>query len=104
MQVGQTVERDTRIPVMLDVIADIARQDENRLKQSRNRGASDTVFFFLAFHCAVLANNPRVLYCNVPRAIRNDPVKQEGVPSAKDGERSRKEQVESNSRRDHPMR
>jgi len=33
VQVRQSIKRDTWIPVMLDVVADIARQDEDRLDQ-----------------------------------------------------------------------
>src|SRR4051812_12270090 len=34
VQLGQPIEGDARVPVMLEVIADIARQDEDRLEPS----------------------------------------------------------------------
>jgi hypothetical protein len=72
--------------VVLDVIANIAWQNKNRLEQSRDCGARNAVFFFLANDCAVLANNSRILNGDVPSAIRNDPIEQEGIPRAKNGE------------------
>ena len=104
VQVGQTIKRNARIPVMLDVVANIAGQDKDRLQQSGDRGASDAIFFFLTLHRAVLANNPRILNGDMPGAIRNNPVEEKGVPGAKNCERSDDGQVERNPRRDHPMR
>ena len=88
VQVGQAIKRNARIPVMLDVVANIAGQNKDRLQQSGDSGAGDSIFFFLTLHRAVLANNPRILNSDMPRAIRNNPVEEKGVPGAKNCERA----------------
>jgi hypothetical protein len=74
VQVGQTIERNARIPVVLEVIANVARQENDRLEPGGNCGASDRVFLFLALHGAMLADDADVLNRNVPSAIRHDSV------------------------------
>ncbi len=68
VQFRQADRRDTRVPVMLEMVADVARQDEERLEPGRNRGAGDRVFFFFALHGAVLADQADVLRGDMPGA------------------------------------
>lgn len=86
MQVRQSIKWDTRIPVMLDVVADIARQDEEQLDQGGDGGAGNPILFIIALYCTVLANDACILNHNMPGAIGDDPKEQEGVPSAKDSQ------------------
>jgi hypothetical protein len=46
VQVRQAIERNARIPVMLEVIADIARQEKDRLKPGGDGGAGNRVLLF----------------------------------------------------------
>ena len=68
---------------MLDVVADIARQDEDRLDQGGDGGAGNPILFIIALYCAMLANDVRILNHDMPGAIGYDPKEQEGVPGTK---------------------
>lgn len=65
---------------MLNVVADIARQDKDRLEPSRDRGAGNPILFFVAFDGTVLADDTRVLNRDMPGAIGDDPIQQEQAP------------------------
>ena len=68
---------------MLDVVADIARQDEDRLDQGGDGGAGNPILFIIALYCTVLTNDACILSHNMPGAIGDDPKEQEGVPGTK---------------------
>src|SRR6476660_7925691 len=74
---------------MLDVVADIARQDEDRLDQGGDGGAGNPIFLIIALDGAVLANDARILNGDMPGAIGHDPIEQESVPGAEHGQSPR---------------
>ena len=86
--------------MMLEVVPDIARQDEDRLEQGWDGGAGDGVLLFLALDRAVLAYDPGVLNGDVPGAVRDDPIKQELVPDAEPGQQPCGGEIEGDARRD----
>ena len=89
---------------MLNVVADIARQDEDRLDQGGDGGPGNPILFIIALYCTMLANDARILNRDMPGAIGYDPKEQEGVPGAKDGQRPGNTQLKCNSSGDHPIR
>ena len=104
VQVRQSIKRDAWIPMVLDVVADIARQDEDQLDQVKMVVRVIPYFFVIALYRTMLANDEGILNHDMPGAIGDDPKRQEGVPGAKDGQSPRQHTVKCNSSRDHPMR
>src|SRR5262245_15343207 len=80
VQLRQMVERDAWIPMVLEMVANIAWQDKDRLRPGRNGRAGNRILFLVALYGAVLADQADVLNRDVPSAERHDPIKQKRVP------------------------
>jgi len=104
VQLRQPIERNARVPMMLEVEADVARQDEDRLEPSRDGAARDAVLGFVAFDSAVLADQARVLECDMRRAKRHEPIPDETGPGPEDSQEAADRRVEREPRGDHPAR
>ena len=88
---------------MLDVVADIARQDKDRLEPGGDSGAGNRILCFVAFDSAVLADEAVVLNRDVPGAIGDNPIQQESGPTAKEGQGPHDRCVESELGGEHPV-
>ena len=86
VQLRQPIEGNARVPMMLEVKADVARQDEDRLEPGRDGAARDAVLGFVAFDGAVLADQARVLECDMRRAKRHEPIPDESGPGPEDSQ------------------
>src|ERR1700732_1313886 len=65
VQLRQPIEGNARVPMVLEVKADVARQEKDRPEPGRDGAARDAVLGFVAFDGAVLADQARVLECDM---------------------------------------
>ena len=68
--------------MVLDVVADVARQDEERFESGRHRGSRHGVLALVGFDRAVLAYQADVLSRDVPGAEGHQPKPDEPGPRA----------------------
>ena len=84
----QPVEGDARVAVMLDVVANVARENEKAAEKPWSRRPRHLVGRSRRGDSTVLADESNILNDDVPGAVRDKPVEQKALPRVRDRDRT----------------
>src|SRR5271163_2596493 len=95
MELRQTIERNTRVEVMLDVVVDVFRRNEDVLEYGRAGGSRLRVSARVAVDSGMFGDAADAEDHDEPGEQRNDPVHQQQMKCAEPGEACKHRRVEA---------